>query len=107
MSTLRGKVALVTGGSYGTGASTARALAADGADVAISYDASAADAEAIVRELEKHGVRAAAFAADLAAIDELMRAVVERFGRLDILSTTPRCPTTVSAFSAATGGRFA
>jgi 3-oxoacyl-[acyl-carrier protein] reductase len=90
MSTLRGKVALVTGGADGAGAAIARALAADGADVAISYDASSGAADAIVRELQRHGVRAVALQAGPAAIDELIRAVVECFGRLDILSTTPR-----------------
>jgi 3-oxoacyl-[acyl-carrier protein] reductase len=90
MSTLRGKVALVTGGTDGTGAAIARALAADGADVAISYDASASDADAIVCELQRQGVRAVALQAGHAAIDELIRTVVECFGRLDILSTTPR-----------------
>jgi 3-oxoacyl-[acyl-carrier protein] reductase len=90
MSTLRGKVALVTGGTNGAGAAIARALAADGADVAISYEASAADADAIVRELQRQGVRAVALQAGHAAIDELIQAVVECFGRLDILSTTPR-----------------
>jgi len=90
MSTLRGKVALVTSGTDGTGAAIARALAADGADVAISYDASPGDADVIVRELQRQGVRAMALAERHAAIDELIRSVVERFGRLDILSTTPR-----------------
>lgn len=54
---------MVTGGPRGIGAATARALAEDGADVGISYAASAAKAEAIVRELEGKGVRAAAFKA--------------------------------------------
>jgi len=52
---LTGKVALVTRGSRGIGAATARALAEDGADVAISYGASADKAEAIVRELASIG----------------------------------------------------
>lgn len=85
---LTGKVALVTGGSRGIGAATARALADDGAEVAISYAASAGKAEAVVRELEGKGVRAAAFRADQAdpaQLEGLVKAVVERFGHLDIL----------------------
>jgi 3-oxoacyl-[acyl-carrier protein] reductase len=85
---LRGKVALVTGASRGIGAAVARALAEDGADVAVSYANSQAKAEALVRELEGKGVRATAFKADQAdakAAANLVKAVVERFGRLDIL----------------------
>src|SRR5258708_7768593 len=51
---LAGKVALVTGGSRGIGAASARALADEGANVAISYVASADKAEAVVKELAKH-----------------------------------------------------
>lgn len=85
---LAGKVALVTGGSRGIGAATARGLAEHGADVALSYAASAEKAQAVVKELEARGVRAAAFAADQAdpaRAAGLIAAVVERFGKLDIL----------------------
>ncbi|NHN31629.1 SDR family NAD(P)-dependent oxidoreductase [Paenibacillus agricola] len=85
---LSGKVALVIGGSRGIGAAIAQALADDGADVVISYVASPAKAEALVRELEGKGVRAAAIKADQAhsiEVENLVNAVVSRFGQLDIL----------------------
>ncbi len=85
---LTGKVALVTGGSRGIGAAIARALADDGADVAISYAASEDKAKAVVDALRAKGVRADAFKADQANPDEvngLVQAVVHAFGHLDIL----------------------
>lgn len=86
--TLMNKVALVTGGSRGIGASTAKALADQGADVAVSYVASADKAEALVRELRAKGVRAAAFKADQgdrAQVEKLVSDVAAHFGKLDIL----------------------
>jgi len=85
---LAGKVALVTGGSRGIGAATARALAAEGAAVAISYEASADKAKALVTELEKKDVRAKAFQADQSdprKVERLVQDVVKHFGRLDVL----------------------
>lgn len=85
---LKGKVALVTGGSRGLGAVIAEALADEGADVAISYVASKDKAEAVVARLKAKGVRALAVRsdqADLAAARPLVDAVVAHFGRLDIL----------------------
>lgn len=85
---LIGKVALVTGGSRGLGAATAEALAEQGADVAISYVASAVKAEAVVEKLEARGVRAIAIRsdqADTSAAAALIDDVVSHFGKLDIL----------------------
>jgi 3-oxoacyl-[acyl-carrier protein] reductase len=85
---LEGKVALVTGGSRGIGAATARALADQGADVAISYASSPGKAEAVVAELKSKGVRAIALRADQSdpvQVEELVKSVVKHFGRLDIL----------------------
>jgi 3-oxoacyl-[acyl-carrier protein] reductase len=85
---LSGKVALVTGGSRGIGAASARALAEEGANVAISYVASPDKAEAVVNELKAKGVTARAYKADQASsaeVDQLVKAVAKDFGHLDIL----------------------
>jgi 3-oxoacyl-[acyl-carrier protein] reductase len=84
---LRGKRALVTGGSRGIGAATARLLARAGANVMIGYRSRANDAGRIVAELTSLGVTAAAHAADigtLAGAESLVTATVDELGGLDI-----------------------
>lgn len=85
---LTGKVALVTGGSRGIGAASARALAEQGADIAISYANHSEKAAALVKELEAAGVRAIALRSDQGdstKAEALVANVVSRLGRLDIL----------------------
>jgi 3-oxoacyl-[acyl-carrier protein] reductase len=85
---LSGKAALVTGGSRGIGAAIARALADEGADVAISYVSSPDKAEVVVNELKGKGVRAVAFKADqadIAQVQALVQSTNQHFGQLDIL----------------------
>ena len=92
---LSGKVALVTGGSRGIGAASARALAAEGANVAISYVASPDKAEAVVAELKAKGVNARAYKADQASsvdVDQLVKNVAKDSAGSTSSSTMPALP---------------
>ncbi|MFI5615273.1 SDR family NAD(P)-dependent oxidoreductase [Amycolatopsis sp. NPDC051903] len=85
---LRGKVALVTGGSRGLGAATVRHLAAAGADVAVAYGQSADEAKRVAEHARYLGVRAEVCQADQAdrdQVDAMVDAVAARFGCVDIL----------------------
>ncbi|MFL5608602.1 MAG: SDR family NAD(P)-dependent oxidoreductase [Gemmatimonadaceae bacterium] len=84
---LRGRRALVTGGSRGIGAAVARLLARAGAGVMIGYRSRAADAGRMVAELRGFGVAAAAHASDIGTregAETLVTATVEELGGLDL-----------------------
>jgi pteridine reductase len=85
---LHGRVALVTGAAKRLGRIVALRLAQEGADIAIHYGKSAAEAHDLAGEIEKLGRRVAVFSAeltDVAAIQKLVDAVAAHFGQLDIL----------------------
>ena len=85
---LKGKVALVTGGSRGIGRAVCLELARQGADVAVNYAGNEAAAQETAQACRELGVRAVVLRADVAdaaACDAMVAQVLEQLGRLDIL----------------------
>lgn len=88
MQPLQGKVALVTGASRGIGRAIALTLAEAGADVAVNYAGSEASAGEVVQAIEAMGRKAIKIQADVASsaqVDDMMKHVLETFGKIDIL----------------------
>ena len=88
MSTLRGKRALVTGGTRGIGAAVVERLAREGADVALTFVSAPDQARQAVKAAEAHGVKAVALQTDMADASQVVAAVehtVSELGGIDIL----------------------
>lgn len=87
--TLKGQVAIVTGGSRGIGAAVARRLAKDGAAVALIYQSNKEAAAQVAADIGKHGGRAATFQADVVdeqAMKTAMARVAAELGPINILA---------------------
>lgn len=73
------KIALITGGSRGLGRSTALKLAERGAGVVLTYHSRREEADAVVQEIERHGVKAVALQLDVGRVESFDNFI----GRLD------------------------
>ena len=85
MGLLQDKVALITGGSRGIGAALVRAFAKEGAKVAFTYRSSADSANALAAEVGNDAKAYQSDAADFAAAETLVKAVLADFGKIDVL----------------------
>jgi len=85
---LRGRTALVTGGSRGIGAAISRALAETGASVAINYRERTDEAKKLAEELRTTGVKVITVQADVSladAVSKMVDTAKSELGTIDIL----------------------
>ncbi len=88
LTSLKGKVAVVTGGSKGIGAAISKELAKNGVKVVVNYNSNKESAEEIVKQIEAEGGAAVAIGADVSYSEQAKRLIEETkeaFGQLDIL----------------------
>jgi acetoacetyl-CoA reductase len=88
MHKLEGRKALVTGGAKGIGRAIVKALASEGADIAINFQSSGAEAESLAEELGKAGRGTLLFKGNVgerSTWNEMMDRIKQSWGRLDIL----------------------
>jgi len=88
MDRLKGKTALVTGGSRGLGAAIALAFAREGADVAVNYvnrDEKAEEVVGAIREMGRNAIAVQADCTDEAAVTDMVSQVVDEFDEIRIL----------------------
>jgi NAD(P)-dependent dehydrogenase (short-subunit alcohol dehydrogenase family) len=74
---MNGQIVIVTGGSRGIGAATARALGREKAAVVVNYRSAKAEADAVVREIEAAGGRAFAIQGDMGSEPDILRVFAE------------------------------
>ncbi|NMG10268.1 SDR family oxidoreductase [Brasilonema sp. UFV-L1] len=88
MSSLQGKVAIITGSSRGIGRAIAERLGRDGANVVITYAGNRDKAQEVVRAIEAAGSQAIAIQLDVRNLEEvraLFEKTIQHFGKVDIL----------------------
>ena len=97
---LSGKVILVTGASRGIGAAAAKRVAQGGATVVVNYHQNRERALAVLQEVEKEGGKGMVFQADVTQrkqVEEMARAVREKFSAVDVLVNNAYFPFEVNS----------
>jgi 3-oxoacyl-[acyl-carrier protein] reductase len=85
---LKGKTAVVTGGSRGIGKAIAMKLAALGANIVINYNSNSASVDQVIKDIEELGVKAVKIQGDVSSFEDaekIIKTAVSEFGSLDIL----------------------
>jgi 3-oxoacyl-[acyl-carrier protein] reductase len=85
---LKGRTAIITGGSTGIGRAIALKLASNGVNIAINYSKSLLEAQKTIDEVKKLGVQGEIYQANVSnsiEVEEMCKRVIEDFGKVDIL----------------------